>query len=173
MKFPGRRGKFQSATKRGMPMRKTILMSALALAFLPPGFAGAAERPAVLGFQALGGKCLEVVAGKDDLTVGCGPKVGIMRYADGRTGFYFLLAKDRMLTFSGFARGGDRNTYALDRVIYNDGTSATKPMVAPASGACSHGDPAKGPVTVRCKGRTPQGLSFSATFRTDGRPPKQ
>lgn len=155
-------------------MRKTTVISGLALAFLlSPVLATASERPALVGFQALEGQCLEVVAGKDDLTAGCGSKVGIMRYADGRTGFYFLLAKDRMLTFSGFARSGDRSTYALDRVIYNDGTSTTTPMAAPASGACSHGDIAKGPVTVRCKGRTPRGVVFSATFRSNGKPPKQ
>ncbi len=127
-------------------MRKTKLTSGLALAFLlSPVLATAAERPALVGFQALEGQCLEVVAGKDDLTAGCGSKVGIMRYADGRTGFYFLLAKDRMLTFSGFARGG------AGAPMRSTGSSTTTepprplpwlhPRAAPAAMATSPKDP--------------------------------
>ncbi|WP_147178656.1 MULTISPECIES: hypothetical protein [Alphaproteobacteria] len=152
----------------------TRMISGTALALLwPMAMAFAGGPPAPVGFKALEGKCVRVVAGDEDLTAGCNSKLGIISYADGRTGFYFLLSDNRILTFSGFGKARDRNTYGLDRVVYNDGTGAAMPRVVPASGSCAYGNPYKGPVTVRCKGRTPQGEIFAATFRSNGKPPKQ
>lgn len=156
---------------------RRMLVAVVGLAFLLGAAAQgqAGERPALTGFKALSGKCLRVSVGERDFTGGCGAKLGILSYSDGRTGFYFMLADNQILTFSGKGKGegGDRRSYVLDRVIFNTGVENAEPTVSAADGACAFGDPGRGPVTVRCKGTTAGGTSFSASFRSDGRPPKQ
>ena len=131
--------------------------------------AAASEPLAIKSFDTLRGSCESVIVAAEDLTGGCGAKIGIMRYVDGRTGFYFLLAGDRILTFSGFDRGGDGKTFTLERIVYNDGTSPTTPKAYPASGACRLTGKKPGAVVVTCEGRTQKGARFAARFRGTGK----
>lgn len=124
----------------------------------------------------LSGKCLRMVVGDQDMTAACSGKLGRTVLTDGRSGFYFLLGQNHILTFSGtdVARKNAKGaSIKIDRLIFNEGLETNKPKVLSARGQCTYGNPSKGQITVRCSGSLRQGTKFSASFQSDGMPPQQ
>lgn len=122
----------------------------------------------------VGGRCGKLVVGKRTLTDTCTGKLLNVTYPDGRTGFYFVLADGRIVTFSGMDGDNptpDTDVVDLDKVIMTRKDTPDKPDVLSATGTCRFGNPMQGPMTVSCEGRLSRGGAFSATFTTDGKPP--
>ncbi|GLK67023.1 hypothetical protein GCM10008179_06610 [Hansschlegelia plantiphila] len=69
----------------------------------------------------------------------------------------------------GVPAGGGSAAWAVRTV--NVGVPGRETETAPASGVCRFEDPFKGRAGVWCSAKTPRG-EFSATFRSDGRPPQ-
>ncbi|WP_210259179.1 hypothetical protein [Agrobacterium sp. a22-2] len=142
---------------------------------LPAGLAGAQD-VATPPIMMLSGKCLRVIVGEQDMTAACSGKLGRTVLADGRSGFYFLLGQNHILTFSGtdvMRKNAKGASIKVDRLIFNEGLETNKPKVLSARGQCTYGNPSKGQITVRCSGSLRQGTKFSASFQSDGTPPQQ
>jgi|GEM_PF-4569925 hypothetical protein len=153
---------------------KTILASlTLMLAATATNDASAAGRLKQPEFITFSGQCLKVTMGKQDMTSACTGMLGGSLHGDGRTGIYFMLANNHILTFSGAPNGIDRRGgFTIDRVVFNTGEKAVPAQTLRATGRCSYTDPSRGPVTVRCAGALGEGTGFVASFRTDGTAPQ-
>ena len=157
-------------------MKAKIAVLTLLAAAVPLLSPAAETERQLLGLLTITGKCLRVVVGAEDFSQGCGGSLGTSAFSDGRTGFYFTLRSNHILTFSGLGvarTGKDGDGFAIDRVIFNSGVETTKPKVLAATGRCTFGDPYKGAMTVRCDGNLAQGTPFSASFHSDGSPPTE
>jgi hypothetical protein len=120
------------------------------------------------------GRCDKLVVGGKAMTETCSGKLLNVTYPDGRTGFYFVLADGRIVTFSGMDGANptpDTDVVDLDKVIMTRKDTPDKPDVLSATGTCRFGNPMKGPMTISCEGRLSKGGAFSASFTTDGKPP--
>lgn len=153
---------------------KAVLASLTMLLFATAAHDGfAAGRLKQPEFITLSGQCLRVTVGKQDMTSACTGMLGGSSHKDGRTGIYFMLANNHILTFSGAPNGADRRGgFTVDRVIFNTGEKAVPAQTMRATGRCSYSEPGRGPVTVRCAGALGEGTAFQASFRTDGTPPQ-
>ncbi|MGV8938860.1 MAG: hypothetical protein ACOH2J_17210 [Allorhizobium sp.] len=157
-------------------MKAKTAVLALFVVSVPVISPAAESEPQLLGLLTLTGKCLQVVVGAEDFSKGCSGSLGTSAFSDGRTGFYFSLRSNHILTFSGLGVAGtgkDDDGFAIDRVIFNNGVETNKPKVLAATGRCTFGDPYKGEMTVRCNGNLAQGTPFSASFHSDGKPPTE
>jgi hypothetical protein len=95
-----------------------------------------------------------------------------MIYRDGRRSYAFSDGQQAMVSFSGAVERQDdqRGTLTLDHisVATNPGPQVES---EDATGTCEFSNPFAGePSFIRCSGRTASG-EFSASFRSDGRPP--
>ncbi|MCL6709757.1 hypothetical protein M8R20_22450 [Pseudomonas sp. R2.Fl] len=155
-------------------MMKVVLASlTLILAATVSHDGSAASRLKQPEFITFSGECLKVTMGKQDMTRACTGMLGGSSHKDGRTGIYFMLANNHILTFSGAPNGTDRRGgFTVDRVVFNTGEEAVPAQTLRATGRCSYTDPSRGPVTVRCAGALGEGTAFVASFRTDGTAPQ-
>lgn len=122
----------------------------------------------------VGGRCDRLVVAKRKLTGECSAKLLNVTYPDGRTGFYFVLTDGRIVAFSGMDGENptpDSDVVHLDKVLMTRKDRPDRPDALPARGACTFGNPMKGPTTISCEGTLSDGGGFSAAFTTDGRPP--
>jgi hypothetical protein len=155
-----------------MARQNSGVSAVLAIALLPMAAAKAQEPPNLMSSE---GTCKELVVDAKVLTSKCQPILLNSSYDDGRVGFYFLYEGHRAVTFSGMDLPNptpDTDEFAIDKLINTSPTPGKGPDVSVAEGICSFGNPYIGPMTVRCSGKVVGGKVFSATFETDGNPPK-
>lgn len=129
--------------------------------------------PNLVGLLTVRGQCLKVSIGRDEIAGRCTGELGIAVYADGRTGFHFMMRNRHIFTVSGMHSKQQSNGVNVDRVVLNDGLEANKPQLIAAAGSCTYGDPYRGRMTVRCAGTLGRMQDFVASFETDGTPPTE
>ncbi|WP_143530334.1 hypothetical protein [Rhizobium sp. RU36D] len=129
--------------------------------------------PNLVGLLTVRGQCLKVSIARDDLTGRCTGELGMAVYADGRTGFHFMMRSRHIFTVSGIHSKQQSNAVQVDRIVLNDGLETNKPEVIAAEGSCTYGDPYRGRMTVRCAGKLGRLQDFVASFETDGTPPTE
>ncbi len=123
----------------------------------------------------LSGTCDKLVIGRQKLGDSCDGKLLSMSYPDGRVGFYFITDDGRAITFSGMDGANptpDTDVVDLDKVIIGVKGKPNNPKVFNASGTCKYSNPYLGEAMVTCNGKTSDGQTFSASFTTDGSPPR-
>jgi hypothetical protein len=120
------------------------------------------------------GRCQKLVVGGQSYTKDCQPKLVNVSYPNGRLGFWFLLPKKSILSFSGPSLPNptpNTGESIVDQVVFQLGGSSTPTSNDPAQGRCTYANPIK-PMTIRCQGVMRGGVKFLAIFRTDGKPPR-
>lgn len=124
-------------------------------------------------FSSVKGRCLKVSIGTQDLTKVCAAEIGRSLHADGRSGLYFFMGKDHIITFTGIPskdKSRDQNqieALKLDEVILNDGKSQGGIQRIAAKGACNTSLIDGTHFLVACSGTMEKGTAFSANFEID------
>lgn len=124
-------------------------------------------------FSSVKGRCLRIAIGTQDLTKVCAAEIGRSLHADGRSGLYFFMGKDHIITFTGIPlkeKTRDQNqieAIKLDEVILNDGKSQGGIQRIAAKGACNTSQIDGTRFLVACSGTMEKGTAFSANFEID------
>lgn len=147
-----------------------ILLGAV-IAVAPAALAADEAPPGLVALLKVTGECLDISVARQKLGDGCTGELGMAVYADGRTGFHFMMRNGHIFSVSGLHAENGRNSVKIDRVVFNTGIEVNKPDVIVARGHCSYGDPYRGRMTVRCSGTIGRAQDFIASFETDGKPP--
>jgi hypothetical protein len=132
-----------------------------------------AKSSTLMGF--LNGNCIEVKMPNLSSATSCSKAINVI-HSTGRSGFYFVLANDMVITFSGAGsrneRGGNTDTQLVDLILVNKGgANASRPDEVKAKGACTFSNPFRGiPTNIKCTAQTELGL-FQISFAHDGSAP--
>ncbi|MCM2294160.1 hypothetical protein NAC44_17680 [Allorhizobium sp. BGMRC 0089] len=126
-------------------------------------------------FAKVKGRCLRLTIGEQDMTEICNPDLGRSLHGDGRSGLYFFLGKDHIVTFSGRPVANDANDASeieklkLDEIILNPGASNGKTQLQTigASGYCKTHQTGDETYLVICSGKLQKGTPFKANFEID------
>ena len=143
----------------------------IALVAIPMEVRAQSGTPSELGYAS--GVCTKAVLGKRNLTKTCTGKLGSTTYSNGRVGFYFVMSNGGILTFTGLDRPNPTPTTdltALDGLIVK--SPGSNPESFAATGSCTYGDFSAGKRTIRCTGRTDDGMAFDVRFKMTS-PPKR
>ncbi|MDQ0454738.1 hypothetical protein [Rhizobium paknamense] len=148
--------------------RRMIAVLGLVSASTPVFAAGVAQPQ----FAQVNGTCLKVSIGTQDMTKACSGILGRSLHADGRTGIYFFLGENHIVTFSG-TLSTDRkrdaqevDTIKVDEMLLNDGRSKDPQRVA-AKGRCTTSRQTETTFIVSCSGSLRQGTAFAASFQIE------
>ena len=152
------------STAWGAQPRSKIIMALLGL------FAAAcgAQASDVGALVSLKGECVKLVAGGKDMTGSCGAAVASNTTADGRVMFIFSTGDGGLLSIVGTDLPNpapDRDAIRIVNSVTKAAGAGNAPVVKPASGTCTFGDPTKGPITIECRGKS-SGKPLEAVFRT-------
>lgn len=141
------------------------------IALVQPALAKEATPP---NFSIVKGRCLNLSIGAQDFSAGCNAQIGRSLHPDGRTGFYFFIGANHIVTFSGKLKkdtSRDKTkleTVAVDEVILNDGeASKAEPQRIAANGNCATTQTSGTLFLVSCRGALQKGTAFSASFEID------
>lgn len=132
---------------------------------------------AAFDMQMVKGSCKKLVIFGRDKTKSCAGKLINAVYENGRSGFWFVLARDRIVAFSGYSQKtvGDRSgadIRPIDRIIIQGpGMPADAPIPA-AVGVCRMTNPDRGAIRVECKGMVDGAGVVEGAFVSDGSPPR-
>ena len=130
---------------------------------------GDAQASDVGALVALKGECVKLAAGGKDLTRSCGAAIARNITADGRTMFIFSTGEGNLLSIVGTG-GVKQGAMRIVNLVTKAAGDGNAPVVKPASGTCTFGDPAKGPTAIECHGAS-DGKPLEAVFRTIGTQP--
>ena len=120
--------------------------------------------------EMVSGQCLSVQVAGEDMTDSCTGVIGVSEYTDGRRSVYFMMSSKHVLVMSGMPktkRSGGAQGFAVDKVVFNTGSSSASKVVT-ATGHCAYRAFGKKSVTVRCSGKLSGSASYVAAFRTQG-----
>jgi len=155
--------------------RAPALAFACALLAAPPAAAAQGGLDNLASLATMTGTCASLVVRGADVTNACEGRVLNSAHTDGRSGFAFIQGRSAIVSFAGqdSAAIGDRATLHVDMVLVarTDSGAAPKPEILRATGECTYTNPYIGVSTIICRAATSEG-AFSATFRSDGRPPE-
>ncbi|WP_027487999.1 hypothetical protein [Allorhizobium undicola] len=140
--------------------------------FVAVAEAGHAAQTTEPQFAQVNGTCQRLVIGKQDMTEPCGKVLGRSLHSDGRTGIYFFVGQNHIVTFSGTVsteRKRDSmevDTIKVDQLLLNDGRGKD-PQRLGARGKCVTARVTETTFTVSCSGTLQQGTAFSGSFLID------
>ncbi len=117
----------------------------------------------------LDGQCDRLIAGLNDITPRCKGTLANTSYTSERSGFYFVATDGAIITFSGegnrqINRDKDNVVQPVDVIVFSF-SGATERMSA--VGACSFGNPYKGPTVIECSADTGK-AKFEGKFTSNG-----
>lgn len=146
------------------------LLSVAALVTTIPDVANASTMMA-----SLNGTCLDVRFFGRISTIKCAKSLNII-HPNGRSGFYFVLDDDTVITFSGRGSrnqaGGSTDVQAIDMILLNNARVNNRSDQIPARGSCTFSNPFRGiPTTINCRANTARGI-FEVKFAHDGSQPQ-